>query len=191
MPGNKRRKYNSCYRPWNWPRPRACNSRLKRTANAFFFNPFQARDILKDARIQSSDLKFTADLSHWVVSCERQLTNVKIDPWFPAVLQQVAERTALIHCRVGYAEGPQVPEVTDPVHAADVEARLHMWMTIFQAKQQTSNEMWCEVEHGPPPYLHTLPHTGQPVADLWKVNNDVANLVRAKFQESIGTPNDE
>ena len=34
--------------------------------------------------------------------------------------------------------------------------------------------VWAEAEHGPPPYLQTLPFTKMPVADLWDVNLRVA-----------------
>ena len=156
-----------------------------------FCNPFQTRDLLRDDRLKDHpDLNLTADLSHWIVSCERQLhatnNSTTRDPWWPELLEQVAQRTTLIHCRIGHPQGPQVPDVTDPLYHADVRAHLDMWTTIWNVlrKKETMAEMVCEVEHGPPPYLVTLPHTNQPVADLWKVNNDVAALVRKEFAKS-------
>lgn len=159
-----------------------------------FCNPFQTRSLLNDKRLKNNDsLKLTADLSHWVVSCERQLHTPSCmvardpcarDPWWPDLLELVAAHVTLIHCRVGFAEGPQVSDVTDPANKLDVQAHLDMWGEIWKIQQDKNmEESWCEVEHGPPPYLHVLPHTGQPVADLWKVNNDVAKLVKAHFQD--------
>ena len=109
------------------------------------------------------------------------------DPWWEDLLEVVAQHTMLIHCRVGHAEGPQVPDVTDPLYHADVRAHLDMWSYIWDVlnkrnQQDSNSQIICEVEHGPPPYLVTLPHTNQPVADLWKVNNDVADLVRKEFK---------
>lgn len=151
-----------------------------------FCNPFQARSLLNDERIKTNkDLQLTADLSHWVVSCERQLhIPSKRDPWWPELLVLVAARTVLIHCRVGHAESPQVADVSDPGHEADVRAHLDMWREIWRVQREIGmEESLCEVEHGPAPYMQMLPHTGQPVADLWKVNNDVADLFRSEFKD--------
>lgn len=154
-----------------------------------FCNPFQTRSLLNDERLKNNDsLKLTADLSHWVVSCERQLHTpscmVARDPWWQDLLEQVAAHVTLIHCRVGHPQGPQVADVKDPAHKLDVQAHLDMWGEIWNVQRAKGmEESWCEVEHGPAPYMQVLPHTGQPVADLWKVNNDVAKLIRAEFQD--------
>lgn len=150
-----------------------------------FCNPFQARSLLNDDRISKNEkLKLTADLSHWVVACERQLQNPsKRDPWWPIVLASVAARTILIHCRVGHAQGPQVADITDTGYKLDVRAHLDMWSEIWRVQNENGmKESICEVEHGPAPYMQTLPHSQQPVADLWKVNNDVAELLRSEFK---------
>lgn len=154
-----------------------------------FCNPFQTRSLLNDERLKNNDsLKLTADLSHWVVACERQLHTpscmVSRDPWWQDLLELVASHVTLIHCRIGFPQGPQVPDVTDPLYKLDVQAHLDMWGEIWNVQSSKGlKESWCEVEHGPPPYMHVLPHTGQPVADLWKVNNDVAKLIKAEFQD--------
>ena len=47
--------------------------------------------------------------------------------------------------------------------------------------------MTIEPEHGPAPYLHTLPHTNVPVADLWAVNDWIKNTeVRSLTAEGRG-----
>mmetsp|Transcript_12411 Transcript_12411/g.20568 ORF Transcript_12411/g.20568 Transcript_12411/m.20568 type:complete len:331 (+) Transcript_12411:87-1079(+) len=171
---------------------RNVNIQFETHRQRLFGNPFQTRSLLTDERLQNNkELKLTADLSHWVVACERQLQHScssaqQRDPWWPDLLQLVAAHTTLIHCRVGYPEGPQVPDVTDPAYILDVQAHLEMWSVVWNVQREKNGmtESICEVEHGPAPYMWTLPHTaGQPVvADLWKVNNDVAALVRAKYK---------
>jgi hypothetical protein len=154
-----------------------------------FCNPFQTRSLLADERLKGNEeLKITADLSHWVVSCERQLHTPSCwasrDPWWQDLLEQVAFHVTLIHCRVGYPQGPQVPDVTDPAYKKDVKAHLDMWGEIWNIQRKKGfEETWCELEHGAAPYLQTLPHTGQPVADLWKVNNDLAKMIRVEYQD--------
>ena len=160
-----------------------------------FCNPFQTRALLADERIQNSPLTLTADLSHWIVACERQFqtpsSTMSRDPWWPDLLEAVALRTRLIHCRVGHPQGPQVADVTDKAHKKDVQAFLDMWGEIWtvQRDRLQLQESICEVEHGPPPYLPTLPHTNGETSvlnadtDLWQMNNKVAKLVREEFQD--------
>ena len=92
-----------------------------------------------------------ADLSHWVVVCERvfdcpahQRINGSDDEWWPQVLSlvqlclrasfthtpplspltgaQVAQHAHLLHARVAYREGPQVPDPSDAAWANEVAA---------------------------------------------------------------------
>ncbi len=46
--------------------------------------------------------------------------------------------------------------------------------------------MYAEPEFGPAPYMHTLPHTDTPVADLWTVNEFMAERLRTLFASSCG-----
>jgi hypothetical protein len=96
-----------------------------------------------------------ADLSHWVVVCERvfdcpahQRINGSDGDWWPQVLSlvrllllnpplgvtysstilllligaQVAQHAHLLHARVAYREGPQVPDPSDAAWANEVAA---------------------------------------------------------------------
>jgi len=45
--------------------------------------------------------------------------------------------------------------------------------------------VWAEPEHGPPPYLQTLPFSQQPVADLWEVNARMAQRVRTEHAAAM------
>ncbi len=91
-----------------------------------------------------------ADLSHWVVVCERvfdcpahERINGSDGDWWPQVLSlvrlyirvahsnatgslligaQVAQHAHLLHARVAYREGPQVPDPSDAAWANEVAA---------------------------------------------------------------------
>ena len=91
-----------------------------------------------------------ADLSHWVVVCERvfdcpahERINGSDGDWWPQVLslvhpclcvtysntnmlllisEQVAQHAHLLHARVAYREGPQVPDPSDAAWTNEVAA---------------------------------------------------------------------
>jgi hypothetical protein len=109
-------------------------------------------------------LKVTADYSHWVNVCERMPDDQ------PDALDLANRRAIHIHGRVGYEEGPQVPDPSAPEYAAHLAWHERQWQHIRQFRQQAGDAHFTFTpEYGPPNYLHTLPHTHVPVADLWKV----------------------
>jgi len=138
----------------------------------YFATPWQTRHILR----QFPDLRVTCDLSHWVCVCER-------------LLPDLGETTALaarhchhIHARVGFAEGPQVPDPSAPEYAADLAAHEAWWEQIWRSqKERGFTHSTLTPEFGPPPYLQTLPHTNVPVADLATVCDWMATRQRERF----------
>ena len=61
------------------------------------------------------------------------------------------------------------------------------WSQIFAAQvQRGADAVYAEPEFGPAPYMHTLPHTDTPVADLWTVNEFMAERLRTLFASSCG-----
>lgn len=110
------------------------------------------------------ELRINADYSHWVNVCER-LPN---DQASAMVLAN--SRAGYIHGRVGYEEGPQVPDPAAPEYAAPLAWHETQWQAIRAAHIQAGAEsLTFTPEYGPPTYLHTLPHTNEPVADLWNI----------------------
>jgi sugar phosphate isomerase/epimerase len=113
---------------------------------------------------QFETLRITADYSHWVNVCERL-------PEDEAEAVALANQRAIhIHGRVGYEEGPQVPDPAAPEYADHLAWHETQWKHIYQSQSQ-AGEAYCTFtpEYGPPNYLHTLPHTQMPIADLWRV----------------------
>ena len=125
-----------------------------------FYTPWDTAFYLR----QFDNLKLNADYSHWVNVCERL-------PGDQTEALDVANRRALhIHGRVGYEEGPQVPDPSAPEYAPHLAWHERQWQQIRQFRQQDGDDVLTFTpEYGPPGYLHTLPHTNVPVADLWQI----------------------
>ncbi|MGC5340916.1 sugar phosphate isomerase/epimerase, partial [Escherichia coli] len=68
------------------------------------YSPWLTLDIVR----QLPRLRYTADISHWVVVCERLLDDPLDD------LTLFLERVHHVQARVGYAQGPQVPDPAAP-----------------------------------------------------------------------------
>src|SRR5664279_1033666 len=111
---------------------------------------------------QFASLKIVADYSHWVNVCER-LPDDQAE-----ALDLANRRAAHIHARIGYEEGPQVPDPSAPEYSTQRAWHERQWQQIKQ--YHVSDEyLTLTPEYGPQPYLHTLPHTNVPVADNWEV----------------------
>lgn len=120
------------------------------------------------------NLKYTLDISHWMVVHERLLT--ESDPF----LQEIFPSVDHIHARVGFAEGPQVPNPAAPEWENEVKAHLDIWEKIIRS--QTGKVFTVTTEFGPPPYMATVPFTNQPLADQWEANVWIRNALKSRFQ---------
>ena len=121
-----------------------------------------------------SNLKYTLDVSHWMVVHERLLT--ESDP----LLQEIFPSVDHIHARVGFAEGPQVPNPAAPEWKNEVKAHLDIWEKIIRSR--TGKVFTVTTEFGPPPYMATVPFTNQPLADQWEANVWMMNALKYRFQ---------
>ncbi|MEM9514408.1 MAG: TIM barrel protein [Actinomycetota bacterium] len=108
------------------------------------------------------DLWLTADLSHWVVTCER-LPNDRADD-----LAVALARTRHVHARVGFDQGPQVPDPRDPRWSTFVDAHERWWTEAFAAIGARGDQITVTPEWGPPPYAPT-DGSGVPLADNWEL----------------------
>ena len=120
------------------------------------------------------NLKYTLDISHWMVVHERTLT--ENDPG----LQEIFPSVGHIHARVGYAEGPQVPNPAAPEWENEVKAHVAIWEKII--RNYSGDVFTVTTEFGPPPYMHTVPFTKQPLADQWEANVWIMKALKSRFQ---------
>lgn len=138
-----------------------------------FFSPWSTIPYLE----KFPDLKICADFSHWTVVCESMMHDM--DDY----LKLACTRALHVHGRVGYEEGPQVPDPRAPEYQRHVERFESWWDAIRQARKAASASfMTYTPEFGPPGYMHTLPYTQQPVANLWDVCLHMANRERERWK---------
>ncbi len=125
---------------------------------------------------QVPDLRFTADLSHWVVVSERLLNDPADD------LSPFLNRVHHVQARVGYDQGPQVPHPAAPEYADALGWHQAMWEQVWAQHRAAGREMTTVTpEFGPDGYTHLLPFTRAPVADTWDLNRWMAQSTRAQF----------
>ncbi|HEV2128562.1 MAG TPA: TIM barrel protein [Thermomicrobiales bacterium] len=122
------------------------------------------------------DLKLVGDFSHWTCVAERLLGD-QAD-----IIARCAERCLHIHARVGYEEGPQVPDPRAPEYRYCLEAFERWWDLVWDAQAARGLAVTTLTpEYGPPGYLHTLPYTRQPVADAGEISDWQAQREAARF----------
>ncbi len=138
------------------------------------FNPWDTAYYLRQFR----QLKIVADYSHWVNVCERLPEDQSES------LALAHGRAIHIHGRVGYEQGPQVPDPSAPEYAAQLAWHEAQWKHIVQTWRRTQpDSMTFTPEYGPPYYLHTLPHTNVPVVDQWEICLWAARRARQVLDE--------
>jgi sugar phosphate isomerase/epimerase len=136
------------------------------------FNPRDTRLVLEAV----PQLKLAVDFSHWVCACESLLEGQT------ETFALVAKHAKHVHARVGYEEGPQVPDPRAPEYQRHVLQHEKWWDLCWDAAQAAGAQVTTLTpEFGPPGYLHTLPHTNVPVANLWDICNWQAQRQRERF----------
>ncbi len=137
------------------------------------FNPWVTRRIAEAI----PEMRFTLDISHWCAVCER-LMDSEI-----AVIETILPQVKHIHARVGYDQGPQVPHPAAPEYANALHSHQAVWSLVWQTQQNAGVELTTMTpEFGPDGYLHLLPFTQAPVADLWEINQWMGQAERAHFE---------
>lgn len=140
----------------------------------YLFNPWNARKLLEF----NDAVRLCCDLSHWVCVTERLLQDCD------DIIDLCAQRCIHVHARVGYEHGPQVPDPAAAEYQRHLTAHERWWDRIWDAQVNRGlAHSTLTPEFGPPGYLHTLPHTNVPVADLWKVCTFMADRQARRFAE--------
>ena len=138
------------------------------------FNPWVTARIVE----QLPELKLTVDFSHWCVVCER-LMDSEID-----IIRAIAHQVHHIHARVGYEQGPQVPDPRAEEYHYALRAHQSWWEIIWKAQIDNNyNATTMTPEFGPDGYLHEMPFSKQPVANLWELNSWMAEEERKHYKQ--------
>jgi sugar phosphate isomerase/epimerase len=96
--------------------------------------------------LANPELKITFDVSHWVAVAESFL-----DDQADAVALAIS-RAQHIHARVGFPEGPQIPDPRVPLWQEAVRTHINWWSRIAEAHKD-SPSLTVTPEFGPFPYL--------------------------------------
>ena len=141
-----------------------------------FGNPWMTRDVLQ----RVTGLKLTCDFSHWVCVAERLLDDCG------SIIRLAAQHAYHLHARVGYEEGPQVPDPRAPEWARHGAAHEAWWDLIWASQQARGlPASTLTPEFGPAPYLHLLPFTQVPVADLADICDWQARRQALRFAAAL------
>ncbi|ACU03790.1 sugar phosphate isomerase/epimerase family protein [Pedobacter heparinus] len=111
------------------------------------------------------DLRFTLDISHWFCVSESYLEDQRDK------LLNILPHVEHIHSRVGYTQGAQIPDVTNPLYKDIVDIHLEIWQQWVDLKKINGVEnITISTEFGPPPYLITTGHTDTDYLKQWEQN---------------------
>jgi sugar phosphate isomerase/epimerase len=139
-----------------------------------FFNPWVTARICR----QLPEINLTLDFSHWCVVCER-LMDTEI-----AILDELAPRAFHIHARVGYDQGPQVPDPRHPRYRHEVERHQAWWQMLWIAMTKRGMKtLSMTPEFGPDGYQAMDVVTGLPVGDLWEINQWMGHQQKLLFEK--------
>lgn len=126
------------------------------------------------------DLWINADFSHFACVSESLLEDQ------PENLAICISRARHVHGRVGHEEGPQVSDPRAPEWAPHLAAHEAWWDEIVRARLKAGAEIFTfNPEFGPPNYMPTLPHTRQPVSDLWEICFWMAKRFEARYSTLV------
>lgn len=135
------------------------------------FHPASAMDYFR-----ARDFAITADLSHWTCTTESFLEN------FSAAVDEAVRRTVHFHARVGFEEGPQVPDPRAGEWQPALGHFLGWWDRMVESRRRAGAPvMTMTAEFGPPPYLPVMPYSREPVADQFTLNCFMKDLLRGRY----------
>jgi sugar phosphate isomerase/epimerase len=133
------------------------------------FSPYNADELFK----RRPDMKITADFSHWTCVTESYLENSS------AIVDEAIKRTKHVHARVGYTQGPQIPDPRLSAWQEPVGFFLAIWKRIIEYQKFTGADFFTMTpEFGPPPYMWTRTEDNLPVASQWEINVFIKELLK-------------
>jgi hypothetical protein len=145
------------------------------------YSPWLTRDFLRAI----PELRITCDFSHWCVVSERLILDEEDE-----ILQLAADHAHHIQPRVGYNQGPQVPDPRAPEHAGDLAAHERWWTRVWDSMAARGlTRLTMTPEFGPDGYLQHTPFTREPAGDLWAINRWIGLRQRERFQDHFKTTN--
>lgn len=121
-------------------------------------------------------LKLTLDISHWVCVAESLLEDQ------PEALALALQRTEHIHGRIGFQQGPQIPDPRVEAWSEILNQHCLWWDQVAARKKAADEPLTITPEFGPFPYMTLLPATDEPIADQWEVNRFMMEQLRRRYE---------
>jgi sugar phosphate isomerase/epimerase len=136
-----------------------------------------AAHIMFDYLKRIPELRITLDASHWVNVAESFLEDQQ------DAMALAIERTEHIHARVGYPEGPQVPDPAAPEWQEALQYHVNWWDKVIERKRAEKADFFTITpEFGPYPYMVYLPYSEKPISDQWANNVYMMNLLKERYK---------
>ena len=143
------------------------------------YSPWTASRIIK----AHPALRYTADLSHWSVVTETSY----LDPEVNAVVDLIAPNVRHVHARIGFEEGPQIPDPRGPEWAHYLTGYEGWWTLIYtHMKNRGDKIITTTPEFGPKAYAWSHPYSGETLNNIWAINHFVGQRMSALFTKVFG-----
>jgi len=122
-------------------------------------------------------LRLCLDISHWCNVAESWL-----DDQADAV-HLAFSRADHIHARIGFPEGPQIPDPRAPEWKEALDRYTGWWSRVINHRRKEGwKEFTVTPEFGPFPYMTVLPFTKQPITNQWEVNKFMMDYLRMALE---------
>ena len=122
------------------------------------------------------DLRLGLDISHWCCVAESLLEDQT------EAVSFALSRTDHMHARIGFAEGPQIPDPRANRWTDTVERYLYWWDQLIDRVRNEGRESFTITpEFGPFPYMQYHPQSDTPLADQWDVNVYMKDLLDKRY----------
>jgi hypothetical protein len=97
------------------------------------------------------------------------------------IINKVSKRVDNAHGRIGFKEGPQVPDFRAPEWKQATDAHFAWWDDVVALKKEKGELLTVTPEFGPRDYMWQLPYTQQPLADHLKMNVEMMNAWKKRY----------
>ncbi len=123
------------------------------------------------------DLRLTADFSHWCNVSESLLEDQV------TFVDLAIERADHFHARIGFQQGPQIPDPRAPEWQEVVDVHLGWWDRIVaRHRERGAGLLTISPEFGPYPYMQIQPFSKEPLANQWDINIHMMKLLRERYR---------
>jgi sugar phosphate isomerase/epimerase len=121
-------------------------------------------------------IRIGADFSHWTNVAESLLENQ------PEAMALAISRADHIHARVGFEQGPQIPDPRAEEWKPTLNRYFEWWDSIVgRARSENREYFTITPEFGPVPYMTILPNSKIPIANQWDINLFMKDMLKERY----------